>query len=775
MEKGRLLLGKLVFVIAVLMHFAFRASALDVNIDAFNIKGTNWTHYAPVGRVALYGFTGGTTYYTMDGTTPSRSSILYTNSLVLTNSVLLRAITYSSGTFVQTHDVQFNFPKVHTLRVTVDGSYSPLKFVEIATNGVDFLPLQARATAFAAGQVVALRVVERDGWFFDRWKGLYGTTNRTNVVTMTSTFEARLSLYRNDLDIPAPEGNGRVVIDRAAPFFMSDPDVQVTAMPDEGYYFAGWNQPAASVGAISYAQRLDVPIKKATFLPLPENNFSLSAQVDGRGDIIARNNRFVGPENELATLTFVTRFGWKPDGWSGDALAGQPTATNTVVVRLDTNKSVVARSAKVSVFTPERFMEAVLHPGESGNPQNRVPLVFQSPARADDGTLVIGAVAGNQAFIEGFDRDGYNIWEARSTAWPGIAALAQPSIGPNGVVYVPEPTTDPTIRGWVSGYSLKGEFLFRISNSGATIPNLCLNQNGLYIGCPYRRLQRYSLDGTLVAEIPAEPDQAGLYYSLAPNGDLIASQTVIKRYNRRLELRAQGDPVGAPQIFIAPDYKIYFNSPTYGMSSNLARIWTNFASAKTASVGISQIYITDASGRLGARRITDGFLQWTFNDPYPNSAFRRAIALADGNLIAVFSNNTIRKISSLGTVMWEMSGLNDPDAEPILTDDGILHAGLEGYDIGVGPALSGFPMLHGDWRRSGAAYVGPLPVVNELTVTGEGSARNLLFTPGTLKTLVLESTDRLGSAWTTVRTFAGPLDYPFNATGGPRYFRVVFP
>lgn len=222
---------------------------------------------------------------------------------------------------------------------------------EIRVEADHSVPESIRA---ASNMITTVRLTAEpaEGWIFVRWEGdLEGDENPAELVIdepkrVTAVFEEDdAEGYALNLSV---EGEGSVEVDPDRERYDPDEEVTLTATPDEGWVFAGWE------GDLNGDENpVDITMDSnkqitAVFEQDEPEDFSLSISVDGEGAVDADPDRERYDPGEEVTLTASPSNGWVFSRWQGD-LSGSENPESLV---MDENKSVTA------VFSREEAPDA---------------------------------------------------------------------------------------------------------------------------------------------------------------------------------------------------------------------------------------------------------------------------------------------------------------------------------------------------------------------------------------------------------------------------------
>lgn len=146
------------------------------------------------------------------------------------------------------------------------------------------------------------------------------------------------------------EGEGSVVREPEADTYPAGAEVQFTAVPAEGWAFAGWGGDLSGEAATrTVAMTGDLAVT-AFFEPLPPDSFPLVVAVEGQGQVVLDPPGGVYEAGTVATLTAVPAEDWGFAEWSGDLSGTEAVKT----VSMDGARSVIARFV-VLEQPPPRF------------------------------------------------------------------------------------------------------------------------------------------------------------------------------------------------------------------------------------------------------------------------------------------------------------------------------------------------------------------------------------------------------------------------------------
>ena len=206
------------------------------------------------------------------------------------------------------------------------------------------------------GDQVTLSATPDTGWEFSGWSGdCSGTGTCTLTVNAAKSVTATFTQITYTLEILI-SGSGSV---DDGGFIACSTDciktlnhgesVTLTALPDAGFYFAGWTGSCSGTSTCSITMTANTSVT-ATFLLIPIITYDLTIEVVGDGEVgdggsitCTSNCTETLTEDTQITLSVTPDAGWEFSGWSG-ACSGIATCTITMTE----NKSVTATFTQIT-------------------------------------------------------------------------------------------------------------------------------------------------------------------------------------------------------------------------------------------------------------------------------------------------------------------------------------------------------------------------------------------------------------------------------------------
>jgi hypothetical protein len=348
-------------------------------------------------------FSNGTIQFTLDGSAPGFDSASYSGPVAITNSVVVRALAYSSDfsqraemqavvvRIVPTHNlsaitsggsgqvffepfksryledevvsVQANpAPGYRFVRWAgdVSGSYPQQQVVMSADKQVEaiFALIQkfALTTSVAGGGTITgnpassyyigttlnLHAVAGDGWQFINWGGdvISDGTNCTVLIDAAKTVAAVFGTGLSN----SVAGQGHLLLEPPQGPYPFGSKVRLTPVPDPGNYLALWGSSVAGQPKTSIEVTItnSSMLVSAIFAPLPANKFTVTAIAGSGGKVASSPADGAYINGQSVALAAQADSGYEFAGWSGDVISSE----NPLSVLADSNKTVRAAFRK---------------------------------------------------------------------------------------------------------------------------------------------------------------------------------------------------------------------------------------------------------------------------------------------------------------------------------------------------------------------------------------------------------------------------------------------
>jgi uncharacterized repeat protein (TIGR02543 family) len=186
---------------------------------------------------------------------------------------------------------------------------------------------------------VTITVTPLAGWRLDHWSGACEGTGEC-IVTLDNDKSVVAHFARDEYTLTVTIiGNGTVDVDPDKETYTYGELVTVTATPDPGWVFAGWDgDPTATLTQIVGRIESDIALL-ATFTQIPEGLSMLTIAVDpvtgGTTSPAAGTHTYA--DGTVVDITATPTAGWRFVSWTGAC-----TGTDACTVTMDGDKTVTA-------------------------------------------------------------------------------------------------------------------------------------------------------------------------------------------------------------------------------------------------------------------------------------------------------------------------------------------------------------------------------------------------------------------------------------------------
>lgn len=285
-------------------------------------------------------FTNGLVFYTLDGSTPSFFSTLYSGPFLVTQSSTLRALAYSADFFEagESEPIMILIPPSYPLSLSAGGGGS----------------VSANPTPgpYLSNAVVTLTATPNAGWTLLQWLGDASGASATTNLIMDRAKSAH-AIFGTTLSTTAA-GGGYVVLNPPGGRYPYGTTVQLSAVPSNGNFFALWgNAGSGNVNPLSYLLTNANPTVSSLFAAVGGGQVALTVVPVGMGSVSASPRANAYATGSGVTLTATPEAGQEFLGWSGDAAGLQ----NPLPLTLGANALIFAN------FTHQPRVDVLTAPG----------------------------------------------------------------------------------------------------------------------------------------------------------------------------------------------------------------------------------------------------------------------------------------------------------------------------------------------------------------------------------------------------------------------------
>jgi hypothetical protein len=739
----------------------------EVSAPVIKVNGFTGTNEIPVvtrGTITISGGSANRIFYTLDGSEPSFASSEYRSSFDVSTDTQIRAIAY---------DADYNASPVTSVLVRIVPGYY-LDVIPSATS-LEISPLM---TLYPSNTIVTLRITSLHFWRFLKWTGDVdeSDTNLTIQVTMDRNKRVKVVL-ETDLYLKTV-GAGRANADVTTNIVLGT-DVKLTAVPDPGNYFVGWDGIGGGslVGdsPVLYQVGLANHILTALFAPLPENTQALNLTSDGPGSFLV-----TPPGRHFTNDTTVTLSAQPAPGsvfhrWTGDV-----EGTNPVIsVSMDSTKNISAEFESLLKWV----LPLPLYP---------IPLAG-TPSISPDGSIYLCS----NSNLVGISRAPAVKW-TRSFPLP---LQSWPMVGDDGTVYV------TCQNGSAAACSPEGDLIWEywsgVDAASNFHPASALGEdNTVYVATGAHDGELLAIkNGVLKWRFPLD---AYGFSKIAINSDgniFLASKNSYRHYTAINEFSPAGDLVrGFTNSTVLSDLNLSINredevmlvTESFGGFLFDAELHLLEQVTNSVMIGESEPIFTSSLGFIDYRRNEVGnYLFSLFNrnfQPQWTNVFdsyftdQSMIATSSGDtLVTAVSPVQLMSFSNAGRMINSMPMLTQTLYTPVMDWDGTLfvasHELAWHHDVGpnliafrtpYSPADSGWPMFGANPQHTFRVSRSKL----KLSIDGGGSGSiDVSTAPPSGASYSLDFSTNLIS-WESVLTFEGPLNTNLPAFAPSGFYRL---
>ena len=311
-----------VFLVSVLANNVLLTNPQYTFSNSVTIKLTNYFATGPI-------------FYTLDGSTPTAGSTLYSGTFTLVSNAVIRALGYSPD-FQQsaiTDPITVIFPPAYTFSATVAGG------------GGGSVSVSPAGSTFVSNTVVTVTATPSNGWTFLGWTGDVGGNGLSNTLIIDRNKSVQ-AIFGTSVNTTVG-GSGSVALNPPGGVYPFGTALQASAIPQSGNFFVLWGSAASgNVNPLTFSVTNTNSTISALFAPLSGGQVALTVVLCRPGDWSAVNP----PANTYSTGASVTVTATPASnhafvGWSGSAsgtnnpLNVQLNQSETIYANFSTNKN----------------------------------------------------------------------------------------------------------------------------------------------------------------------------------------------------------------------------------------------------------------------------------------------------------------------------------------------------------------------------------------------------------------------------------------------------
>jgi len=190
------------------------------------------------------------------------------------------------------------------------------------------------------GEQITLQANPSEGWTFVRWEGDIDVSPSSVNLTMIRDYTVVAIFEKREYPLNITiEGHGTVEEEvLTTKSYDHGTLVRLTAVPAEGWRFAGWSGDASGTGSTVV---MTVDSEKNVTATFEMHEYPLTIHVEGNGVVqedVVQPKETQYPYNTVVQLTAIPSDGWQFERWEGD-LGGNE---NPAQITIDHAKSVTA-------------------------------------------------------------------------------------------------------------------------------------------------------------------------------------------------------------------------------------------------------------------------------------------------------------------------------------------------------------------------------------------------------------------------------------------------
>ncbi len=210
------------------------------------------------------------------------------------------------------------------------------------------------------GTEVTITAIPDEGYEFVEWTGDYEGTEDEITIEMdddkeiTAVFEEAV-YYTLTVEV---EGEGTVEIDPDDEVYEEGTEVNLTAIPDQGYEFMEWTGDyEGTEEEITIVVEADMHITAIFEEDVVVDTYTLTVDIEGEGEVAVDPEQDEYEEGTVVELTASPEEGWEFVEWTGDE-----TGTDTIIeITMDSDMSITAHFEELEEVY---FEVSIVSPGD---------------------------------------------------------------------------------------------------------------------------------------------------------------------------------------------------------------------------------------------------------------------------------------------------------------------------------------------------------------------------------------------------------------------------
>lgn len=270
-------------------------------------------------------YTNGYIFFTLDGTTPTAGSTLYTSPFVINQNTVIRTLGYSPDFS------QFTLSRPITLQII------PFYTLDASTPGGGTISVNPSGGSYVSNSIVTITAIPSNGWAFLQWVGDAAGGNPSNTIVMDQNKSVQ-AIFGTTLSNNAV-GGGSVIVNPPGKFYPYGTILQLSGLPQQGNAFVLWGSSASgNINPLSFKVTNANPSISALFTTTSSGQASLTVVPLGHGKVSVSPQANIYAVNAAVSITAIPDATQTFVGWSGDATGNQ----NPLTISMNTNKVIYA-------------------------------------------------------------------------------------------------------------------------------------------------------------------------------------------------------------------------------------------------------------------------------------------------------------------------------------------------------------------------------------------------------------------------------------------------
>ncbi len=258
--------------------------------------------------------------------------------------------------------------------------------LKIFTSGNGTVDIEPQRHTYPYGMEVIVTALSDVGWYFSHWTGdvpdgQEADEEITIVMDGGKTLTAHFAQIYHDLNLTL-EGEGTTVPEEGNHSYLYGSDVNITAIPDEGWYFSHWSGDVPGGQETNENITIVMDSDKNITAHFEQIYHNLTVSIIGEGTTDPPTGNHTYTYGTSVNITATSAAGWRFSHWTGDVPEGNETNEN-ITVLMDRDINITAHFQEL-LFIPENLSLTV------------TPLEGETPLEV---TITVGA--NNSGLLEG--------------------------------------------------------------------------------------------------------------------------------------------------------------------------------------------------------------------------------------------------------------------------------------------------------------------------------------------------------------------------------------